>query len=137
MHSSFHIARLMGPVMTVIGLGLVTNPGAYREITQQIVSYSLFVYFSGILAMVTGLAILNTHNVWTRDWRVIITVIGLILTCIGVFRVIAPPYVAYLGGAVFAYAYFHVVCGVLFLAVGGFITFKGYAAYDPDPAQGD
>jgi uncharacterized membrane protein len=135
MHSSLHIARLVGPVLSVIGLGMLISPDAYRAIAEQFLSHYFFAYISGVLAMVAGLAILNTHNIWTRDWRFAITMVGLILTCVGVFRVLAPAYVFYLGGALFAYPRFFPVCGTLFVAVGGFITFKGYVAYAPDPVE--
>jgi hypothetical protein len=34
------------------------------------------IYFSGLITLAVGLAILNVHHFWTRDWRSIITVFG-------------------------------------------------------------
>jgi len=45
-----------------------------------------------------------------------------------VFRVLAPPFVNYIGGALIQLSGALVVIGVLFLGIGSFLTFKGYVA---------
>ncbi|MGN6460478.1 MAG: hypothetical protein ACTHLY_04650 [Pseudolabrys sp.] len=128
MRTSLTIARLIGPVLPVIGLGLLINNAAYREIVRQFTGSYLYMYISGVLILLGGLAILNAHNVWSRDWRVVITVLGLFFTVMGVFRVLAPPFVNYVGGALLQQPGTIVVFGVLFLGIGSFLTFKGYVA---------
>jgi len=128
MRTSLTIARLFGPVFTVIGLGLLINAAAYREIVRQFVGSYLYMYLSGVLVLLAGLAILNSHNVWSRDWRVVITTLGLVFTLIGVFRILAPPFVNYLGVALLQQPGVFVVIGILFLGIGSFLTFKGYVA---------
>ena len=46
----------------------------------------------------------------------------------GFFRIIAPQRVAFLGNGVLAHPWFLSGAGIFLLALGGFITFKGYAA---------
>jgi hypothetical protein len=128
MHPSHTIARLAGPVFCVVGLGLLANQGVYREMAGQFLSGYPFIYFSGILALVAGLAILNAHHAWTRDWRSIITILGWLMTFGGTFRVFAPQFVHYIGISFLAHTYFLTGAGIFVLALGGFITFKGYAA---------
>ncbi|MCW5683171.1 MAG: hypothetical protein KIT85_02160 [Pseudolabrys sp.] len=128
MRTSLTIARLIGPVLTVIGLGLLINNAAYREIVRQFTGSYLYMYLSGVLVLLAGLAILNAHNVWSRDWRVVITLLGLFFTLMGVFRVLAPPFVNYVGGALIQQPGVLIVIGVVFLGIGSFLTFKGYVA---------
>jgi hypothetical protein len=128
MERSHAIARLVGPVLAAIGIGMLTNQAGYREMAGQFLAGLPFIYFSGILALVGGLAILNAHNAWTRDWRSVITALGWMMTFGGVFRIVAPKFVAYLGTGLIAHEYFFLGAGVVLLALGGFITFKGYAA---------
>ena len=52
---------------------MLTNQATYREMAGQFLTGYPFIYFSGILALVGGLAILNVHHDWTRDWRSLIT----------------------------------------------------------------
>jgi hypothetical protein len=73
MDKSLIIARLVGPVLSAIGIGMLVNQPSYREMAAQFVGGLPFIYFSGILGLVAGLYILNVHNIWTPDWRSAIT----------------------------------------------------------------
>jgi len=128
MHSSLNIARLIGPVLCAVGVGMLANQATYREMAGQFVNGLPFIYFSGILALVAGLAILNAHPSWTPDWRSVVTAVGWILACVGAFRIIAPQFANFIGTAVIANAGFFTGTGIVLLALGGFITFKGYVA---------
>lgn len=126
MHSSLNIARLIGPVLSAIGIGMLANQETYREMATQFLGGLPFIYFSGVLMLVAGLAILNRHNEWTRDWRSTVTAIGWVLTGVGTFRIIAPQFANFIASAIIANAGFFTGLGIFLLAVGGFVTFKGY-----------
>jgi hypothetical protein len=128
MQTSQFIARLTGPVFSVIGIGLLSNQATYRQMAGQFLNGYPFIYFSGILALVGGLAILNAHHDWTPDWRSVITLLGWIMTVVGAYRIIAPQLVNFVGTAVLAHSGFFLGAGIVLLALGGFLTFKGYAA---------
>ena len=126
--SSHTIARLIGPVLVMIGVGMLANGDTYRVMAGQFIAGLPFIYFAGILMLVAGLAILNAHPQWTRDWRSVVTAAGWILTCVGAFRIIAPQFVNFVATAVLANNGFITGAGIVLLALGGFITFKGYVA---------
>jgi hypothetical protein len=128
MQKSLTIARLVGPVLAAIGVGMLSNQATYREMAAQFLGGLPFIYFSGILALVAGLYILNVHSAWTPDWRSIVTMIGWVLTCVGAFRIIAPQFANFIASAVIANAGFFTGLGIVLVALGGFITFKGYVA---------
>ena len=128
MQKSLIIARLIGPVLSAIGIGMLVNQPAYREMAAQFLGGLPFIYFSGILGLVAGLYILNVHNVWTSDWRSAVTAVGWFLTCVGAFRIIAPQFSSFVGSAIVANGGFFVGAGIVLLTLGGFITFKGYMA---------
>ena len=128
MQKSLFIARLIGPVLSAIGIGMLVNQPTYREMAAQFLGGLPFIYFSGILGLVAGLYILNVHNVWTPDWRSAVTAVGWFLTCVGAFRIIAPQFSSFVGSAIVANGGFFVGAGIVLLTLGGFITFKGYMA---------
>jgi len=123
---SHTIARLVGPVLATVGIGMLANGDVYREMAGQFLAGYPFIYFSGLLALTAGLAILNAHPGWTADWRSAITATGWIITCIGVFRILTPQFTAFVAGALIAHSGFFTGAGIVLLAFGGFITFKGY-----------
>jgi hypothetical protein len=126
MQKSLIIARLMGPVLSAIGIGMLVNQSSYREMAAQFVGGLPFIYFSGILGLVAGLYILNVHNLWTPDWRSAVTAVGWFLTCVGAFRIIAPQFSSFVASAIVSNGGFFIGAGIVLLALGGFITFKGY-----------
>jgi len=128
MDASSTIARLIGPVFCAMGIGMLANGETYRQIGTQFINNQPFIYFSGVLLLVGGLAILNAHPVWTRDWRSVVTAVGWALACVGVFRLIAPQFVTFVGGSFLTSGGFFLGAGVFFLALGSYLTFKGYAA---------
>jgi hypothetical protein len=128
MQSSIIIARLVGPLFTTIGVGMLTNTATYRVIGQQFLSTYAIIYLSGIFVLSIGLAILNAHSEWTADWRSVVTAVGWILTVAGVWRIIAPQFVPFVGTAILANPNFFVGAGIVLLALGGLLTFKGYMA---------
>jgi hypothetical protein len=128
MQKSLTIARLVGPVLAAIGVGMLSNQATYREMAAQFLGGLPFIYFSGILALVAGHYILNVHSAWTPDWRSTVTMIGWVLTCVGAFRIIAPQFANFIASAIIANAGFFTGLGIVLIALGGFITFKGYVA---------
>jgi hypothetical protein len=122
------IARLLGPILAVIGIGMLANGATYREMAGQFLHTYPLIYLTGVLALLAGLTILHRHHRWTADWRSLITAIGWILCLAGTFRILAPQFVAFIGGAVLVGGGFFIVAGIVLLALGGFITFKGYVA---------
>jgi len=128
MEPALTIARLLGPVLSVIGISMLINASAYRVMAGQFLATSPLIYFSGILALLAGLAVLNAHHRWTRDWRSFITAFGWLFTSAGMFRILAPQFVAFVGKAIVTHGVFLIGAGIVLLAFGGFITFKGYVA---------
>jgi len=127
LQTSQFIARLVGPVLCAIGIGMLADEATYRALAGQFLSGYGFIYFSGILMLLAGLSILNAHHLWTRDWRVGITLLGWLLAGVGTFRLIAPRFVAHAGGLLFLSDGFFFAAGPIFLALGAFFVFKGYA----------
>ncbi len=128
MQQSLTIARLAGPVLAAIGIGMLANQATYREMATQFLSGLPFIYFSGVLMLVAGLHILNVHNVWTPDWRSAVTAIGWVLTGVGAFRIVAPQFANFIATGLIANAGFFTALGIGLVVFGGFITFKGYVA---------
>ncbi len=81
-----------------------------------------------MLLLTAGLAILNAHPLWTPDWRSLITLAGWMATVAGVWRILAPKYVPFVGAAIIAHPNFFLGAGIVLLGLGGFMTFKGYVS---------
>lgn len=128
MKNSILIARLMGPVLLIMGLGMVVESETVRDLTLEFLGNRALIYFAGILTLVAGLAIVNAHNVWVTDWRVIITILGWLAVVGGVIRLLLPGQVQALGTGMVANPNATIVGGIITLVLGGILSWMGYEA---------
>lgn len=76
MQTSVFLAQLIGPLFLVVGLGMLTNAEGYRGMAQEFLASRALIHIAGLMAFLPGLAIVLLHNIWTFDWRLIITLLG-------------------------------------------------------------
>ncbi len=120
------IARIVGPVFVVIGVSILLNEPIYNAIVIEAVHSPTLIYFSGLLSLPLGIAMLNVYRAWTGDWRVIITILGWLLTIGGVIRIGLPQTTAVIGNAMFSGPAAMPIVAVIVLIVGGWLSFEGY-----------
>jgi len=128
MQRSIFLAKLIGPLLAAIGIALVFNADSFRVMAAEFIkSYSL-IYIAGLLALTAGLAIVNTHNEWTGDWRVVITILGWLCVIGGVLRIVFPSFVGSIGASMLTSTSNSWIIGegVVFLALGAWLSFMGY-----------
>ena len=93
MQTSIFIAKLIGPILLVAAIAMLANAKDVREMARGFMEDRPLIYLSGILAMLAGLAIVNTHNIWMLGWPVIITIFGWASILGGIARMAAPQLV--------------------------------------------
>ena len=76
MDTSVYLARLLGPVLAVAGIGILIGPNAYLAMAGGMMNDAPLIYLATIMGLLGGLALLQAHNLWVADWRVIITLLG-------------------------------------------------------------
>ena len=126
METSVFIARLMGPVMTLAGLVIVLNPERMAAMGRELVQGEAPIFVSGIVTLVLGLTLVNTHNSWSADWRICITIFGWICVLAGVARMAFSTWVKGVGEQMIAnFAVLRLV-SVALIALGVFLSYQGY-----------
>jgi hypothetical protein len=82
------------------------------------------VYLSGVLMFVAGLAIVRVHNLWRRDWTVLVTLSAWFLLVVGLVRMFAAG--AYQRGSATAGASVFMFLEACLFVVAAIITFYSY-----------
>ena len=126
MQSSYFLARLMGPVFLALGVALAFNTAVYRAMAQEFLNSHALIFLAGIVTLPAGLAIVLTHNVWTADWRVVITIVGWLSIVAGAIRLIAPQCAAAMGRSKINNPLTMKISAAIWLAVGALLCFYGY-----------
>jgi len=126
MATSQFLARLIGPVMLVVGLVVFANPPGFRTLAEEFMASKALMFLSGTIIMPAGLAIVLTHNVWTADWRVLITILGWLTAIGGALRLFGPLFVVKAGHAMLQRPYFTQIAAAIWTVLGLVFCFVGY-----------
>ncbi|HRO51126.1 MAG TPA: hypothetical protein PLW75_13370 [Hyphomicrobium sp.] len=76
MDTSVYLARLLGPVLAIAGIGILISPNAYLAMAGGMMNDAPLMYLATIMGLIGGLALLQAHNIWVADWRVVITILA-------------------------------------------------------------
>ena len=121
MANSKQIAALLGPTMVAMLVAEfpLVQPHLYDAQIPPVV------YLSGVLMFVAGLAIVRAHNIWVRNWTVLVTLSGWSFLLLGLVRMFAAGQYRHATASTSAWV-FILLEGCL-LVVALFITFKAYS----------
>ena len=129
MQRSLYRARLIGPVLVIVGLGALVNAAIYRAMAGEMLNSIAFIYIAGLFSLIAGLTLVLAHNVWVAGWPVIITVLGWLGIVGGTFRIIAPQQVAAIGFNIINHPLLPIISGGVVLAVGAVLSYFGYEEF--------
>lgn len=124
--TSIFLAKLMGPVLAVMGLVLLINPKRVRQMAREFLEGEALIFLSGVITLPVGLAIVITHNVWVAGWPVIITIFGWVAIFAGIARMTLPGLMKTIGGAMIEKTTLFAVPGGLLTALGAYLSYQGY-----------
>ncbi len=126
MDTSIFLAKLVGPMMFVMGLLVAVNPQRMRRIGREFLDSEALIFMSGVITLPVGIAIVVVHNVWETDWRTLITLIGWIAIIAGIARMALPDVMQTLGEAMLQKTHLIAVPGALMAIIGGYLAYHGY-----------
>jgi len=126
MSTSIFLARLIGPVMLTIALAVFANQRGFRDLAEEFMASRALMFLAGFIIMPAGLAIVLTHNVWTADWRVLITIFGWLNVVGGALRLAAPPFLVKTGRAMLKQPRFTLFAAAIWAVLGLLFCYFGY-----------
>jgi len=126
MQASIFLAKFIGPICLAMGLALIFNAAVYRTMTEEFLRSHALVFLAGLLTLSAGLAIVLIHNVWTADWRVILTILGWLFIVSGTIRMVAPQAATALGRRLLANPWTMKIGAAIDLVLGAVLCFYGY-----------
>lgn len=75
---SMLLAQVIGPLMVLIGLGVLFNPTTFSLMMEEMNSGKqyLVLFVTGTITTILGLLVVLSHNVWVWNWSLLITLLG-------------------------------------------------------------
>lgn len=118
----------MGPIFVLVGIAILSRPEAFRELLKEFIESPALIYLAGVLGLVGGLALVLTHNVWSLDWRLIITLIGWATVVRAIVTIFQPQQIVSLGLKTIEHRGIFFDAAVIDLVVGLILSYFGYLA---------
>jgi len=120
MELSVLIAKILAVIYLSVALGAMFSANYYRRLIDDLFNNAGLTYISGFLALIVGFLIVTYHNLWGRDWTVLITIVGWLALAKGVLLIAFPEFVrsysrpVFTGKGLKAFPYIAIVLGLLF-----------------------
>lgn len=127
METSIVIAKIIGPLLVVVGAGIFINLEHYRRLVADFAASPLSIYMSGTIALVLGLLVVTFHNVWQWHWPVIITILGWLALLKGAVRILAPRLVISRAQHYARNTNTVMITAIVTLILGAALSYFGYA----------
>jgi hypothetical protein len=128
MATSIFLARLLGPLLLAVGAGILINPKPFHTMASEVIRSVTLVYLFGLFDCAAGLAIVLTHNVWTANWRVLITLIGWLMLFRGAVRILIPETIMGFAAKAIRNKQLIPIAGAVTGVLGLVFCYFGYAA---------
>lgn len=125
METSIYLAKLMGPIFLVLGLGVVMNQSYFRGVAREISGSPALFFVTGMISLVIGGIIAILHPVWT-GWPIVITLIAWLMILRGVMRAVLPSHAHRVVDRIAANPNVETATGLGLLALGAYLTGMGY-----------
>lgn len=87
---SIFLAKLLGLIMVILYGSVLLRLNEYRQIWKNLPDQKFLIMLSGFIALLLGLLLVLTHNIWAFDFRGLITVLGWIILASGILRLLFP-----------------------------------------------
>lgn len=90
MDLSIYLGQVASVYLIIVGLGLFINKGEMLKAAHEFVGANASFVFYGAVALIFGLLVVFSHNIWDGTWRSIITLMGWLATVKGTMAILFP-----------------------------------------------
>ena len=90
MELSILIAKITAVIYLSASLGGFFSRDYYRRLADDLYKNVALTYMMGFMALIVGFLIVHYHNLWVRDWTILVTIIGWLSLIKGIFIIVFP-----------------------------------------------
>ena len=94
MNISVKLARIMGAAFVLTSISLF-NTTYFNAVVNDLVHSMGLLWVTGLMTFVTGCVLITLHNIWVKDWRVLITIFAWLAAIKGAVIMVFPQTMVY------------------------------------------
>jgi len=120
MTSSTYLALLFGTYIIAVSIPMIVNQKRLVGMMEEFIESPPLIFLTGILVLIGGMSVICFHNMWTADWRSLITLFGWIAALEGVLMIMIPGPLIKLAKSILSKSPLISVLGFAYLALGAY-----------------
>lgn len=121
---SIFVARCLSVVYVSAGIAAVSGKISFNRVIEDFERSPGLTYITGFITIIAGMSLVTYHNIWVKDWAVVITIIGWLALVKGFMFIAFPGLISSFKGMYKnAKAW-----GVLVIALGILFGYLGFIA---------
>ena len=95
MELSIVVAKIAAVIYISVGLGGLIGQISFSKILESYIKSEGLTYFTGFVAVILGMLLVLSHNVWAQNWTTLITIIGWAILIKGVMILAFPKFMSF------------------------------------------
>ncbi len=95
MELSILIARIISVIYLSSGIAVLMGTIDFNDIVNDFKKSPALTFVSGSMGIIAGIILIEYHNLWVKNWSVLITIISWLMLIGGIIVVIIPKSLSY------------------------------------------
>lgn len=96
MELSILLAKIISAIYISSGFAVLIGTFKISDFIIEFEKSATLTFISGCIGIIFGMILINYHNIWVRNWTVLITIISWIMLVGGILVVIIPKSLFYM-----------------------------------------
>jgi uncharacterized membrane protein HdeD (DUF308 family) len=124
MELSILASRVLAVVYLASAIAAICGKINFAKIANDFQSSSGLTLTTGFISILVGVFLVSYHNIWVKDWVVLVTIVGWLALIKGVLLIVLPQFIAMFKGLYKN----NLVWGLLMLILGLLFGYFGFIA---------
>lgn len=128
MDVSIFLAKTLGLYVLIMAIMMFAKEKKVKVIVKEICSDPAMLFLSGCITLMVGILLVNVHNIWFSDWRILITLLAWITFIKGIMRTLFPHIAVRMINKIMKNKSTYQAIGVIAILIGIILCYYGYMA---------
>lgn len=92
---SIFVAKVVSLLYLAAGIGALSGKITFAKIVDDFEKSPALTFMTGLFTLVVGMLLVQYHNIWVKDWPVLITIIGWAALIKGLMFIACPQKISF------------------------------------------
>jgi len=125
MDISVFLAKVLGLYLLIMSVAMFSNMKRFKSIMNE-GNNIYFLFVTGAMAIIMGILLVVSHNIWVADYRGLITLIGWLTLIKGTVRLVFPDYALKMIKQCTQSSQAYYITDLIVFILGVYLTYMGF-----------